>query len=96
MRQTTNQPAFHAWFLDNGDMYAAEQHVLDGIIKQLLINNVTLTNKAIILCLISELEKCSDVVQLDILRSCLEIVVGRKTEDEDYFFPRSASARHTH
>lgn len=96
MRQTTSKPALHAFFLDTDDVYAAEQRVLDGIIKQLIADNITLSNKAIILRLIGELEKSSDVVQLDILRSCLEIVVGRKTEDEDYFFPRSASARTTH
>ncbi|POP43429.1 transcriptional regulator [Superficieibacter electus] len=96
MRQTINNPALHAYFLDTGDMYAAEQRVLDSIIKKLIAGNITLSNKAIILCLIGELEQSSDVVQLDILRNCLEIVVGRKTEDEDYFCPRSASARQAH
>lgn len=39
------------------------------------------TNKAIILYLIAELECTSDVVRLDVLRKTLEIVVGRTPDD---------------
>ncbi|KNC08652.1 hypothetical protein AC791_08015 [Klebsiella sp. RIT-PI-d] len=96
MRQITNTTPLHAYFLDTGDMYAAEQDVLDGVIMNLIADNVMLSNKAIILRLISKLENTADVVELDILRSCLEIVIGRQTDDEDYFFPRSAHAGQTH
>jgi hypothetical protein len=41
------------------------------------------TNKAIIMSLIAELESATDIEQLDVLRNCLEIVVGRTPNDDD-------------
>jgi len=42
------------------------------------------TNKAIILHLINQLESTSDIVQLDVLRKTLELVVGYTPDDSGF------------
>ncbi|NIF03810.1 hypothetical protein F3J38_27895, partial [Pantoea sp. Acro-805] len=53
-------------------------------IRDIVIHGKKVTSKAIILYLIAELESTSDVVQQDVLRSALEIVVGKTPDDEGF------------
>lgn len=69
-------------FREAGDRLEAESRVLDAAIRDIVIHGKRVTSKAIIIYLIAELESTSDVVQLDVLRHCLEIVVGRTPDDE--------------
>ena len=69
-------------FREAGDRLEAESRVLDTAIRDIVIHGKRVTSKAIIIYLIAELESTSDVVQLDVLRHCLEIVVGRTPDDE--------------
>ncbi|WP_017345748.1 biofilm development regulator YmgB/AriR family protein [Pantoea sp. A4] len=64
-----------------GDALAAEAAVLDAVIRDIVIHGKNVTTKEIILYLIAELESTSDVVELDVLRSTLEIVVGKTPDD---------------
>lgn len=49
--------------------------------QQSLAANGRVTNRAIILVLIHELESGSNLVHPDVLRNCLEIVVGHTPDD---------------
>jgi len=65
-----------------GDQLAAETAVLDAVIRDIVVHGKRVTSKTIILYLIAELESTSDIVELDVLRNALEIVVGRTPDDE--------------
>ncbi|HAB25415.1 MAG: biofilm development regulator YmgB/AriR family protein [Pantoea sp.] len=69
-------------FREAGDRLEAESRVLDAVIRDIVIHGKRVTSKAIIIYLIAELESTTDVVHLDVLRHCLEIVVGRTPDDE--------------
>ncbi|KNC07534.1 regulatory protein AriR [Pantoea sp. RIT-PI-b] len=69
-------------FRSGGDALAAETAVLDAVIRDIVIHGKKVTSKAIILYLIAELESTSDMDELDVLRSALEIVVGKTPDDE--------------
>ena len=69
-------------FRGAGDRLEAETRVLDAAIRDIVIHGKPVTSKAIIIYLIAELESTTDIVQLDVLRHCLEIVVGRTPDDE--------------
>ncbi|MDF2785480.1 MAG: regulatory protein AriR [Pantoea eucrina] len=69
-------------FRHAGDKLAAETAVLDAVIRDIVVHGKRVTSKTIILYLIAELESTSDIVQLDVLRNALEIVVGRTPDDE--------------
>ncbi|MFJ5162174.1 biofilm development regulator YmgB/AriR family protein [Pantoea sp. NPDC088449] len=71
-------------FRSSGDALAAETAVLDAVIRDIVISGKKVTSKAIILYLIAELESSSDVAELDVLRSALEIVVGKTPDDENF------------
>ncbi|RPD99740.1 transcriptional regulator [Candidatus Pantoea deserta] len=68
-------------FRGEGDRLEAETRVLDAAIRDIVIRGKRVTSKAIIIYLIAELESTTDVVELDVLRHCLEIVVGRTPDD---------------
>lgn len=70
-------------FRSSGEL-AAETAVLDAVIRDIVIHGKKVTSKAIILHIIAELESTTDVVELDILRSALEIVVGKTPDDEGF------------
>lgn len=63
-------------------MLAPETSVLDAVIRDIVVSGKKVTSKAIILYLIAELESTSDLIELDVLRRALEIVVGKTTDDE--------------
>ncbi|WP_408637248.1 biofilm/acid-resistance regulator YmgB/AriR [Rahnella victoriana] len=71
----------YQYFSKAGELFLSETEVLGAAIRQILAEKGTVTNKAIILHLITRLECTTDVVQLDILRSALEMVVGMTPDD---------------
>ncbi|MEG3111746.1 MULTISPECIES: biofilm/acid-resistance regulator YmgB/AriR [Pantoea] len=81
MQQDTSNSAIIEYFRSAGDQLASETELLGTVIKNIVTDQGYVTNKAIILYLIAELESTSDVVKLDVLRKTLEIVVGRTPDD---------------
>ncbi|WP_086935305.1 biofilm development regulator YmgB/AriR family protein [Rahnella aquatilis] len=71
----------YSYFNHTGELFLSETEVLGAAIRAILAEKGKVTNKAIILHLITQLECTSDVVQLDILRSALEMVVGMTPPD---------------
>lgn len=94
MQQNASGSDIHAYLQDAGDLYAQEKEVIGTIVKAVLADRGRVTNKAIIMYLIAELESTNDAVQLDVLRNCLEIVVGRTpmTKAESPPLPRHGRA----
>ncbi|AER31138.1 MULTISPECIES: biofilm development regulator YmgB/AriR family protein [Pantoea] len=82
-QQSTTEAEIMRLFRGAGDKLEAESAVLDAVIRNIVIQGQKVTSKAIIINLIAELESTEDVVQLDVLRSCLEIVVGRTCSQEE-------------
>ena len=58
-----------------------EMEVFGHLIAEILQAGMPVTNKAIISALISRLEQESDVIQLDIYRHLLEMVVNKTPDD---------------
>jgi len=81
MQHSPSDSTLIEFFRSAGDQLASETELLGGIIRNIVADQGRVTNKAIILYLIAELETTSDVVRLDILRKTLEIVVGRTPDD---------------
>ncbi|WP_034917988.1 MULTISPECIES: biofilm/acid-resistance regulator YmgB/AriR [Erwinia] len=79
--QQSAETAILSYFHQAGDVLAPESEVLGAVIKEILMAKRQVTNKAIILSLIDKLEHTSDIVELDIYRKTLEIVVGRTPDD---------------
>lgn len=82
MQQNTSESDLQSYLQSTGDLYAQEKEVIGIIVKAVLADRGKVTNKAIIMYLIAELESTTDAEQLDVLRNCLEIVVGRTPDDE--------------
>lgn len=83
MQQNTIKSDLQTYLQSTGDQYAQEKEVIGIIVKSLIAERGRVTNKAIIMSLIAELESATDIEQLDVLRNCLEIVVGRTSNDDD-------------
>ncbi|UYU33456.1 biofilm/acid-resistance regulator YmgB/AriR [Siccibacter colletis] len=81
MQQNSSEKEIVSFFKSAGDQLAQESEVLGAVIRNILADERKVTNKAIILYLIAEMESTTDVVHLDVLRSTLEIVVGRTPDD---------------
>ncbi|MGK3141666.1 biofilm/acid-resistance regulator YmgB/AriR [Pantoea sp. C2G6] len=81
MQQTATETDVLSFLHSAGDQLAPEAEVLGTIIQSIVASGRRVTNKAIILYLIGELEGTTDIVRMDVLRSCLEIVVGRTPDD---------------
>lgn len=69
------------YFRNAGDMLADESAMLGAVIRSILANGETLSNKTIILRLMELLESTNDVVEGDIIRKTLEIIVDHTTDD---------------
>ncbi|MFJ5159995.1 biofilm/acid-resistance regulator YmgB/AriR [Pantoea sp. NPDC088449] len=82
MQQNTTESDLQSFLHSTGDQFDEEKQVIGAIVKSLLTERGRVTNKAIILSLIAELESTNDIEQLDVLRNCLEIVVGRTPDDD--------------
>ena len=68
-------------FVSSGESYSSETEALGCAIRAILEEGGPVNNKAIILHLILQLESNVDVVQMDILRNALEMVVGITPDD---------------
>lgn len=84
MTDAVSQTGIYKHFSKVSELYSSEAEVLGAAIRLILANKGTVTNKAIILHLINQLETTSDVVQLDILRGALEMVVGMTPDDSGF------------
>ncbi|BDH45310.1 two-component-system connector protein AriR [Salmonella enterica subsp. enterica serovar Choleraesuis] len=73
--------ALSQFFINAGSGYEEEKLLLGVAIKEIMEADGHLSNKRIILWLITALETSKDVVQNDVIRHALEIVVGY-TEDD--------------
>lgn len=83
VQQTTTPEAdIVHYFRSSNDDSSAETAVLSAIVNDIVLNGRKVTNKAIILYLIAELENTSDPMQLDILRNALEMVVSKTPDDQ--------------
>lgn len=81
MQQQTTESEILSFFQTEGDVLAQETAVIGMVIREIATTGQNVNNKAIILKLIEKLETTSDVVQLDIYRQALEVVVGRTPDD---------------
>lgn len=84
MQQNTTEAELIHHFRSAGDRMSAETALLDAVIREIVVDGRKVTSKTIILYLIAEKESTSDVVMFDVLRSTLEIVVGRTPDDESF------------
>ncbi|NWA64029.1 transcriptional regulator [Pantoea sp. B9002] len=82
MQQNITESDLQSYLESTGDQFTSEKEVIGIIVKSLIAEKGRVTNKAIILRLIEELESTTDIEQLDVLRNCLEIVVGQTADDE--------------
>ena len=83
MQQNTIESDLQTYLQSTGDQYSQEKEVIGIIVKSLIAERGRVTNKAIIMSLIAELESATDIEQLDVLRNCLEIVVGHTPNEDD-------------
>lgn len=84
MQYSSSDSTIIDYFRSEGDLLAPETELLGGVIRDIVADQGRVTNKAIILYLIAELECTSDVVRMDVLRKTLEIVVGRTPDDTGF------------
>ena len=78
------QHKIYQHFIKSGEHYLSETEALGCAIRAILKERGHVNNKAIILYLILQLESESDVIQMDILRNTLEMVVGITPDDEGF------------
>ncbi|MBW9463294.1 MULTISPECIES: biofilm development regulator YmgB/AriR family protein [Kluyvera] len=69
------------FFARSGDTMAEETKLLGDLAQEMLDARMPLTNKNLIVCLIKSLECAEGVVQADIIRKTLEIVVSHTSDD---------------
>lgn len=81
MQQQTAGHAILQHFMNAGDLFTSETEVLGATIRHLAAHQGQVTNKAIIIHLIKQLECMDDVVQQDILRQTLELVLSHTPDD---------------
>lgn len=81
MQQPSSDSSIIDYFRSAGDQLALETEQLGAVIRNIMADQGHVTNKAIILYLIAELESTSDAMKLRVLRRTLEIVVGRTPDD---------------
>ncbi|MBW1214509.1 biofilm/acid-resistance regulator YmgB/AriR (plasmid) [Pantoea allii] len=81
MQQSTSDLAIIEFFRSEGEHLAQETELLGRVIRNIVSDEKRVTNKAIILYLIAELECTDDEFRIELLRRTLEIVVGRTPDD---------------
>jgi len=69
------------YFRNAGDRFADESAVFSAAVRYVMASDGHLSHKGIILWLIRTLEVTEDVVQADVIRKTLEIVVGYTMDD---------------
>ena len=65
------------------DIYDEEKRVFSAAIRTLLAGTGGVTSREVLFYLISEMEATTDIVRLDVLRTCLEILMGLKNPARD-------------
>lgn len=73
--------ALSNYFRSAGGLLAEEWTLLQSVVSAILDAKEPLTNKAIILRLIQQIESTRDVVKADIIRKTLEIIVDHTQDD---------------
>lgn len=73
--------ALSNYFRSAGGLLADEWALLESIVGAIVEAKEPLTNKAIILRLIQQIESTRDVVKADIIRKTLEIIVDHTQDD---------------
>lgn len=81
MRQHTAQADLINFFHSAGQRLTEETEMLGQAVRKLIAKGIPVTNKAIILQLIAEIENTQSAQRLDVIRQTLEIVVGRTPDD---------------
>jgi len=73
--------ALSNYFRSAGGLLAEEWALLESVVSAILDAKEPLTNKAIILRLIKQIETTRDVVKADVIRKTLEIIVDHTQDD---------------
>lgn len=60
------------------DIYEEEKRIFSAAVRTLVTGTGCVTSRDVLFYLIGELEATTDVVRLDVLRTCLEILMGLK------------------
>jgi probable RcsB/C two-component-system connector, global regulator of biofilm formation and acid-resistance len=58
------------------DIYEDEKRIFSAAVRTLLTGTGSVTSREVLFWLIDEMEATTDVVRLDVLRTCLEILMG--------------------
>ena len=73
--------ALSSYFRNAGELLADESVVLGQAVTNVILAGDNVNNKSIILSLIASLQSTTDVVQADIIRKTLEIVLRYTADD---------------
>ncbi|KAF6660627.1 hypothetical protein HFD91_11470 [Enterobacteriaceae bacterium EKM102V] len=60
------------------DIYDEEKRVFSAAVRTLLTEKGSVTSREVLFYLIAQMEATTDIVRLDVLRTCLEILLGLK------------------
>ncbi|WP_337022186.1 biofilm development regulator YmgB/AriR family protein [Pantoea anthophila] len=60
------------------DIYEEEKRIFSAAVRTLLTGTGSVASREVLFWLIGEMEATTDVVRLDVLRTCLEILMGLK------------------
>lgn len=60
------------------DIYEEEKRIFSAAVRTLLTETGSVTSREVLFYIIGEMEATTDVVRLDVLRTCLEILMGLK------------------
>ena len=60
------------------DIYEEEKKVFSAAVRTLLTGTGSVTSREVLFWLIAQMEATTDIVRLDVLRTCLEILMGLK------------------
>ena len=80
MQQTLNSDGPDLIYaLENiDDIYEEEKKVFSAAVRTFLTGTGSVTSREVLFWLIAQMEATTDIVRLDVLRTCLEILMGLK------------------
>lgn len=82
-QQTSREIGITDYLQNAGDNLSAEKTLIDSAIQTLESQGKSVSNSAIILYFISEIESTTDPLQLDALLNALKMVVGFTPGEEE-------------
>lgn len=82
-QQTSREIDINYHLQKAGDEHSAETALIDSAVQKLVNQGKSVTNSALILHLISEIESTTDPLQLDALLNALKVVVGFTPDEEE-------------